>query len=83
MSLRPRSVVVLLCPVDGGQHVGLGAVGGGGGGLAHLLERVRHGVRRRHLAREHAVQHVVEPAHLETMRIEDINTSIVLAYQYF
>lgn len=59
------SVGVVLCPVDGRQHVGLGAVGGGGGGVAHLLERVRHAVLRGHLPREHAVQDVVEAAHLE------------------
>lgn len=59
--------IVMLCPVDGRQHVGLGAVGGGGGGFAHLLQRVRD---RRHAvlggwAREHTVQHVVEAVHLK------------------
>lgn len=49
------SVGVVLCPIDGGQYVGLGAVGGGGGGVAHLLQRVRHAVLGGHLPREHAV----------------------------
>lgn len=64
-SSQPLPRVPRLRAVDGGEHVPLGAVGGGGGRVTHVLERVRHrrGVRGAG-AGEHRVQHVVEPVHL-------------------
>lgn len=60
---------VVLRPVDGGEDIPLGAVGGGGGCLAHLLQRVRHrggGRGGGACARVHRTQHVVEAVHLGT-----------------
>lgn len=62
---RALAVVGGLRPIDGGEDVALGAVGGRGRRLAHLLQRVGDGGRvRGRRPGEHGVQDVVKPVHL-------------------